>query len=405
MGTSFSKIRFLLQKQPEWMLPEGFKWNQHSARYRLTNPEGGHIGADAMSESAGAGDRCEAILYDEFAKVQKGTARDYEAYTSCSMTANVHVFVSTLQGSRNKMAKLVSNKDGDNAKVFWFWWWKDPRKGHNMTFVGGKPTSRWQQMCKDTLDKRTYASQIDCSMQDAIEGGIYSDHYGELHQRRRGTLGADHRHPIIISIDPGVHWVTQWCQILQCGCYWVFKQKYFRAQDVDTIAEYIIKHNAEKYRGYLFDYIGDPSGATIAKASERNKSEYDNLRAYGIVVKYGFMYRIPRDEWITRGHQACIGRMTKMCPTHKQPSFLIDVDECEGLHGALEGEYHYKTYADGTPKGGEVDEFHPVEDYADAFKYPPLYKNLYRIDPPKTTNSAKVSHSRGVQWKLPSEMS
>ena len=126
----------------------------------LENPNGGHIGGDSMSESAGAGGRVRSILFDESAKVKDG--KDFKAFTSCaslptSSSRSVH------QKVHSKLARLVSNEDKENAIVIWMKWWKDPRKMSNYRWVGGGFTSDWNEEAKRTLDAETYNSQVACS--------------------------------------------------------------------------------------------------------------------------------------------------------------------------------------------------------------------------------------------------
>ena len=63
--------------------------------------------------------------------------------------------------------------------------------------------------------------------------------------------------------------------------------------------------------------------------------------------------------------------MTGLCLEHQRPYLQIDHQRCPILHSALDGKYCYKVDHAGTPTG-VVDEYHPIEDAADAFKYGPL---------------------------------
>lgn len=418
MDTPFEKLRFLLRHQPEFLLPTGFDWNKHSHVMRLINPNGGHIGGDAMSDSAGAGGRVRSILYDEYGKAKKGM--DRKVKTSCFGTSNLHIFVSTLEGSRNMMSRLVKNEDNEDATVIQLDWWKDPRKTTDLEFNGDDPTSSWQREAKKT-DPATYASQVECRMDGSAVGGVYSGHFNET--MLRTTLSPDYDEEIIVSLDPGPHFAAQWCQFLACGCYWIFQRRYWgpakknSVADIETIGEELVRVSNQNYPGFKHIYIGDPAGSHRKTSVARGKSEYMWLReSQGIDVMYSFMYKIPREEWITRGHQACISRMTQLCPKHKTPKLLVLYDpktdrgqDAAYLVEALQGEYKFKLDPYGIPTG-VVDEYHPIEDVADAFKYAPLFKGVYL---PNTRNSSgrrkTVRGSDGlprqsIEWLPPSQM-
>ena len=398
MDTPFEKLRFLLKRQPDWMLPQGFEWKKHSMGMRLINPNGGHIGGDAMTPSAGAGGRVKSIMFDEMAKVRDG--KDFKAWDSLSLTANHRVGISTPEGSKNKFARLARNEDNENATVINMNWWKDPRKMVDYSWIDGKLSSPWFRECERTMSKTTLASQVLISFDTSVEGGIYSSQYSDKHQAK--NLQPVYGQPVLIGMDPGAHFFRLWTQILPCGCYLCLREDYDQIADIDVVGEKIIKTNNLHFPGFAIEYKGDPAGSHIVGSLGKGKSEYMYLLAqWQIDVEYGFMYNIPKDEWQTRGFQACRSRMTKFCSEHQRPMLQVDIENCPILHRALSGEYSYKVGHDGKPTDA-VDEFHPIEDAADAFKYPPLSMGMYI---PEATNARpKVPRSRGGEWLPPSQM-
>ena len=402
MDTPFEKIRYFLKRIPEWQLPHGFNWKRHSGVMSLENPNGGHIGGDSMSESAGAGGRVRSILFDDSAKVKDG--KDFKAFTSCAFTSNLKFSVSTPEGPHSKLARLVSNEDKENAIVIWMKWWKDPRKMSNYRWVGGELTSDWNEEAKRTLDAETYNSQVACSFKASTKGGIYADQYKEIH--RAPGLEPVYGVPITRQHDPGPHWFTLWTQILPCGCYLVFREEYFEMKSITHIAERIQKISWDEFEHDEFRDVGDPAGshrksAITMKGDTELKSEYQALAELtGINVQYGFMYKIEKSEWVTRGILACRGRMTGLCLEHQRPYLQIDHQRCPILHSALDGKYCYKVDHAGTPTG-VVDEYHPIEDAADAFKYGPLAHGLY-IQPGREKKPKRQRPGR--EWLPPDQL-
>lgn len=401
LDTPFEKIRFLLRHIPEWQLPEGFNWRKNSNVMSLKHPDNtGHIGGDSMSGEAGAGGRVRSILFDESAKVKDG--KDFKAFTSCSFTSNLKFSVSTPEGPKNKLAHLVSNEDGDNAIVIWMKWWKDPRKMHNYRWQNGRITSDWNEEAKRSLDADSYASQVSCSFQKSTKGAIYGEQYKRIHQVK--GLEPEYGVKVTRQHDPGPHWFTTWTQMLPCGCYLVLDEEYFEGKGIEHIASTIQSKTFDNYDDFEIVDVGDPAGShkksVITRSGQGDvlKSEYQALQDLtGIIVQYGFMYKIPREEWITRGIQSVRGRLTNFCVEHERPYLQIDPAKCPILHGALSGNYAYKVGADGKPTD-IVDEYHPVEDAADSLKYGPLSKGWY-LQPRVSKSKLKRA---GQEWITPS---
>jgi hypothetical protein len=63
----FEKIRIMLRRQPEWMLPDGFTWARDSLFMRLVNPATGAIISGEGGEDMGRGGRSSLYIVDEAA--------------------------------------------------------------------------------------------------------------------------------------------------------------------------------------------------------------------------------------------------------------------------------------------------------------------------------------------------
>jgi phage terminase large subunit len=63
----FEKIRIMARRLPEWMLPEGFSWANHSLFMRMMNPATGAIISGEGGEDMGRGGRSSLYVVDEAA--------------------------------------------------------------------------------------------------------------------------------------------------------------------------------------------------------------------------------------------------------------------------------------------------------------------------------------------------
>ncbi len=82
IDTLFEKLRFNLERQPNFLMPPGFDWRKHSSHMRLINPynENAMIGESA-NEDFGSGGRRKAVLLDEYSKWDHRVAES--CWTAC----------------------------------------------------------------------------------------------------------------------------------------------------------------------------------------------------------------------------------------------------------------------------------------------------------------------------------
>jgi hypothetical protein len=151
----FEKLRIMLRRLPEWMVPKGFNWREHSSLMKLTNPaNGASIGGEAGKEM-GRGGRSTVYVWDEtaFSEGADGIERAISANTDALMMVS----------SANGMGNLFFRKrmSMDPARVFRLHYSSDPRK-----------TPAWVKAKKESLkhNPTAWASEYEIDYAASLEG-------------------------------------------------------------------------------------------------------------------------------------------------------------------------------------------------------------------------------------------
>lgn len=137
MSSLFEKIRYMLQRLPEWMIPPGFNMKRGTstnAAARLLHPVNGNtIIGEATSPNFARGGRSKAILYDEFAFWECAE----EAWKGGADTTNCRILVSTPDGLGNKFADVKFDEGLEIVRKTLHWtshpdkdekWYKNEQK-------------------------------------------------------------------------------------------------------------------------------------------------------------------------------------------------------------------------------------------------------------------------------------
>jgi len=151
----FEKIRFLLYSVPAWMMPRGFKREQHDNFAKLLNPETGATITGEGGDNIGRGGRKTRYYVDEAAFLEHPEMIE----RSLSQNTNVRIDISTPNGSGNPFAlKRFSEK----VPVFTLHWKDDPRKGE-----------AWYAEQVRKFDPVTVAQEIDIDYKASGGGGHF----------------------------------------------------------------------------------------------------------------------------------------------------------------------------------------------------------------------------------------
>jgi hypothetical protein len=133
IDTLIEKIRFNLNRMPEWLLPKGFNATEHLAYMKIINPENGNaITGESANNYFSSGGRSKAILIDEFAKWDDSVAES--AYTATADTTTCRLIVSTPVGSGNKFAELALGTHEKIDKIT-LHWTLHPEKSKNAYYI------------------------------------------------------------------------------------------------------------------------------------------------------------------------------------------------------------------------------------------------------------------------------
>jgi phage terminase large subunit len=175
------KIRILLRNLPKWMLPEGFKWNEHDNFCKLINPATGSTITGEGGDNIGRGGRKTIYFIDEAAFLE----RPQKVEAALSQNARVKVWVSTPNGTGNAFYK---KRFSGKFPVFRFEWLDDNRKNHFIVYdadgnevergngrmarapEGGRVEYPWYEDQKNKLDPVVLAQEVDIDYSASVEG-------------------------------------------------------------------------------------------------------------------------------------------------------------------------------------------------------------------------------------------
>lgn len=188
----FGKILFKLEKQPHWLLPDGFLPEEHMLRLNLFNPEtGASITGESTTERTGRGDRRTAIFYDEAAFVEGGF---YSIYEVGGGTTNHRFSWSTESyqyGDDWEILWTTEKKEGNPDHVWEIDWWHNPYQDEDWYFE----------------EKARHKGPLEVVFAREYERNALLAEAGLMYPAAQQWRGIDtHYDPtktLIVSIDPG----------------------------------------------------------------------------------------------------------------------------------------------------------------------------------------------------------
>lgn len=150
----FAKLRIMLRRLPDWMLPEGFS-PQHDNYMRISNPATGAVISGEGGEDMGRGGRSSLYVVDEAAFVPNADTVE----KALSGNTDCVIWVSSVNG----MGNLFARKRHSILKphqIFRLHWRDDPRK-----------TEEWAAAKQASFsDPTTWASEYDIDYTASVEG-------------------------------------------------------------------------------------------------------------------------------------------------------------------------------------------------------------------------------------------
>lgn len=122
MKTLLEKVRFNLDRQPDYILPKDFRkyFEEFTRNMCLTNESNQNsIIGESMNQFFGSGARAICGVMDEFAKVETGI--DESAWNSMADVTPCRMPLSTPVGAANKFARLALGQDSKIKKCTLHW--------------------------------------------------------------------------------------------------------------------------------------------------------------------------------------------------------------------------------------------------------------------------------------------
>ncbi len=172
----FEKLRFNLKRQPRWMLPGKFDWNQHDKFLLLTNPSNGSsIAGSTTTTETGRSGRYNVVMIDEHAALKRGDANNIEASTADAAAARW--YISTPRGDLNLFFQKCTNNQTKRVDVHWH---RHPYKGYqawteveykNGKVFEGKTRSPWYDFIVAERDQPEWmiAQEQDISFSGSLD--------------------------------------------------------------------------------------------------------------------------------------------------------------------------------------------------------------------------------------------
>lgn len=137
IDTLLEKVRFNLEKQPMFLMPNGFEseseFKDNTTYMRLINKaRSNSIIGESANPHFGSGGRSKAVVLDEFAKWEKGV--DVNAWTSTADVTGCRIAISTPNGAGNKFAQLM-NGTKEKIKKLHLHWTLHPKKAEGAYYL------------------------------------------------------------------------------------------------------------------------------------------------------------------------------------------------------------------------------------------------------------------------------
>jgi hypothetical protein len=199
LDTLLPKIRFVLEHQPEWLLPTGFKIETNSGWMNILNPESkGSITGESNNASFGTGGRKNAVLFDEFSKWE---FTDSAGWTSAGQTTPCRIALSTPKFKNNRFYQLKSEK----IENFVQHWSEHPLKACDLhKNENGDLTSTWYEQQKERYTPDEIAQELDISYSGTRQSTIFHDELAQMRiERRIAKIDYIPNVPVMWAFDPG----------------------------------------------------------------------------------------------------------------------------------------------------------------------------------------------------------
>jgi len=369
LDTPFEKMRFFINKLPDFLLPPGFDMSskKYNKTMLLKMPGGGQVSGDSSAVNAIRQKRALAILYDEFAYCEN----DESVWTAGSGAAKVRIAVSTPNGTNNKYYKLRFGKEKEKIHLTSFTWWRHPVFGKDLRqLADGRYTSPWYEEISANESAQTMAKEYDLNYADSLGSKIFFLYSG---QHNDDKLVPHPESKIVRIWDPGLTFAVLWAEIDRWERLLFYKELVMKNAVLNHVAEAVLEITQQIAEGCRVEDIGDPANV-YRRGSITEDTEYSILqKKYGIYVRTQSITAVGPQKRTTESIKYLNDKMGTFVKELQTPQMIINPVECPILHEALMGGYAWQVDQNGNIREGHPEQVHPFEDVADCARYLALH--------------------------------
>lgn len=336
MSTLMEKLRYNLDRQPRWLLPQGFNNRHHNTLLKLINPQNGNtITGESSNPNFARGGRYKGILFDEFAYWQ----RDDLAWASAGQSSPCRIAVSTPHGRANKFAQLRFESPIGVESIHWR---LHPEKN-----------DAWYANEKKRMTEDEIARELDINYHLSARDRVFREF---THHHKRDIAWNPHQ-PVVRSWDFGYHTpAVLFLQIDPFGRMLVLHEIVGERVQFKKFAAGVVEESEHHFPGATFEDYADPAGAHRSDKSELTNLEL--LAQMGIYPAVKTHTVFDEIEMLRNAFADCIEGL---------PGLIVHTG-CHTTIAALEGGYRYN------PNTDRIIEEHPYEDVMDCLRYAASHK-------------------------------
>ena len=180
--TIFEKMRLLYKSQPHWMLPVGFKPDEHDKCLLMINPENGAVVRGEGGDEAGRGGRSSMYFIDEAARIEHAERVD----AATAGNTEVRIWGSSINPKNENNLFQRKYTSFPPERVFRFHYSDDPRK-----------TKEWAEKKHATVGDEVWAAEYEIDDSYSVEDICIPASWVESSRKLRGLLAANN-----ITLEP-----------------------------------------------------------------------------------------------------------------------------------------------------------------------------------------------------------
>ena len=278
MGTLFEKFRFMMQRTPNWLVPQ-LKDKKHDSTMKILHPNhGASIVGEGNNPDFGRSDRRKVAFMDEFTSWEY---TDRAAWQGLSATTKCRLPVSTpnRRGTNCYFYKVVDDFKKNGKPILTLPWTLHPEFSRDMYYNElNEPRSPWyDEQIRRASDPESVAQEIDINYQASMGDKVFQNFSYE--EQVSDTIVYDEDLPLYVTWDFGMN-MTSIIWIQAKGGQFIIVDEY-QNKSID-IYHYIDIINSKGYKEAI--HYGDPYSSR-ARGFTSGQSPAAILRAHGFIFK------------------------------------------------------------------------------------------------------------------------